>query len=147
MKTLITSAVLTVALASAAPTLAGDRKGSCSMRSLVGRWIFATDIGQFPAFGGDITAIGKLNIDGEGNISGEFDATIAEVDFLPDNQYEGSIVVNADCTGTLTFVTSVGTMRTDSIAIVGDGEMWGMSQDPGNLWTYRARRLSRRPPR
>jgi hypothetical protein len=125
------------------PTVADD-EGACSIRSLAGRWVFATGVGQFPAFGGDITAIGTLNIDRDGNVSGEFDATVASVDFLPSVGYSGSVTVDPDCTGTLTFVTTAGTARTDSIVVPSERELWSMSQDPGNLWTVRARKISGR---
>lgn len=35
--------------------------------------------------------------------------------------------------------------RTDSIAVLSENELWAMSQDPSNLWTTRARRISRTP--
>lgn len=35
-----------------------------------------------------------------------------------------------------------GTARTDSIAVVERDLFWGMSQDPNNLWTYRAKKIS-----
>ena len=121
---------------------ANNRKGPmCSAQGLAGRWLFATDVGQFPDFGGDITALGTMNIDRSGHLEGRFDATVALVAFLPGNTYEGSVVVNPDCTGTLTFQTSENTGRTDSIAVVGRDEIWGMSQDTANLWTYRARKI------
>ena len=144
MKALMTATALILGLVFAAPAMANGKDGSCSTRSVAGRWIFATEVGQFPEFGGNITAIGTMNIDRKGNVSGEFDFTVAEVVFGPDTTYEGSITVDADCTGTLHFVTSTGGERTDSIAVVGDGEMWGMSQDISNLWTYRVRRLSKK---
>jgi hypothetical protein len=86
-----------------------------------------------------------MNIDSEGNLSGRFDATVASVQFLPGIPYSGSVVVGEDCTGTLSFVTGVGAVRTDSIAVLGRDELRGMSQDPGNLWTYSVRRISSRP--
>jgi hypothetical protein len=49
--------------------------------------------------------------------------------------------VNPDCTGTLTFTTSRGTTRTDSIIVLSGGYVRGMSQDPVFLWTYDMRRL------
>jgi len=119
----------------------------CSVRSLAGTWVFATDVGQqklFPA-PGDITAIGTINIDRAGNFSGKFDFTVAEFGFFPNNSYTGSITVNPDCTGTVTFVTSAGPGRTDSIVVVSQSEMWSMSQDSLNLWTAKARRISRGP--
>jgi hypothetical protein len=145
MKGLITVTAVAMWLVLAPLAGADDQGRSCSIRSLAGRWVFATEVGQFPAFGGDITAIGTMNIDREGNVSGEFDATVASRAFLANIAYSGSVTVEEDCTGTLTFETSAGTVRTDSIAVVAQNEMWGMSQDPGNLWTYRVRRLSTRP--
>jgi len=137
-------AVLGLLLAVATPSVAGGRVESCSVRALAGRWIFATGVGHFPAYGGDITAIGTLNVRRDGSVSGKFDFTVSSVVHQPDVEYTGTVTVDPDCTGTLTFETTFGTTRTDSIAIVGDGEIWGMSQDPENLWTYRARRISLR---
>ena len=118
----------------------------CSTRVLAGKWVFATAIGHqalggpFPP-GKDITAIGTMNIDRNGVLEGTFDATVQDTFFLPGNSYTGSLVVLPDCTGTLTFITSQGTARTDSIVVVNGSELIGMSQDPANLWTYQARRL------
>jgi hypothetical protein len=126
----------------AAPALANP---PCSVRSLAGAWVFATEVGQqklLPA-PGDITAIGTINIDETGNISGKFDFTVAEFGFFPNNVYTGTITVSKDCTGTVTFVTSAGTGRTDSIVVVSRSEMWSMSQDVMNLWTAKARRISK----
>jgi hypothetical protein len=123
-------------------TPSADGGQSCSTRAVAGRWLFATDVGhQSLGPGGDITAIGTLNIDSQGNISGTFDVTVQDAAFRPGNTYEGTIVVNSDCTGTMMFQTSTGSIRTDSIAVVSRGEFWGMSQDTRNLWTYRARRV------
>lgn len=119
----------------------------CSGKHMAGRWVFATSIGQqmlgvpFPP-GKDITAIGTMNIERDGSLSGKFDVTVAEAFFQPDVTYAGSIIVNPDCTGTITFMTSAGSARTDSIVVVDRSEMLGMSQDPDNLWTYQVRRIS-----
>jgi hypothetical protein len=113
----------------------------CSARQLAGRWMFATDVGKqifFP--GGDITAIGTFRSDRAGKIKGVFDATVAGWMFLPGVTFEGSFVVNPDCTGTLTFVTARGTARTDTIVVLGD-TIRGMSQDTNFLWTYEAKRM------
>jgi len=139
-------ALCTLVLAVGAAPLASAH-GQCDQKMLKGRWVFATSIGRqmlgapFPP-GKDITAIGTMNIEKDGALSGVFDATVQDTFFLPDNEYNGSVVVNADCTGTLTFVTSQGTARTDSIVIVSRNEFLGMSQDELNLWTYEARRIS-----
>jgi hypothetical protein len=136
--------VLATGLALAAPAVTADE--GCSVQDIAGRWVFATGVGQLPALGGDITAIGTMNIDAEGNLDGRFDVTVATVRFLPGVPYSGSVVVNDDCTGTLRFVTGAGTVRTDSIVVLGREDMWGMSQNPANLWTYTVRRISSRPP-
>jgi len=124
--------------------------GACSTRSMAGRWMFATGIGRqslgppFPE-GKDITAIGIFSVDRFGNVTGKFDATVQDFFFLPEISFTGSVTVNTDCTGTLTFVTSTGTARTDSIVVVSRREMLGMTQDPSNLWTYQVRRLAGGP--
>ncbi len=129
------------------PTAQALADDLCSTRAIAGRWVFATGVGRqmfgdpIPA-GKDITAIGTMNIDRDGNLSGEFDFTIQDFFFFPDNTYSGSVTVDPDCTGTLSFVTSDGTARTDSIVVVDRSEMLGMTQDPLNLWTYQVRRIS-----
>lgn len=127
------------------PALAGDR---CSVKSIAGNWIFATGVGRQEFGNGippdkDVTAIGTMNIDRDGYMEGVFDLTIEGVAFIPGIAYSGSVIVNPDCTGSVSFVTSAGSMRTDSIAVLGRSEILGMSQDPLNLWTYQIRRISR----
>ena len=146
---LATVIALLLSITAVTPVLA---RGKCSIRTIAGRWMFATEVGQIDLslFGigmageavADITAIGTMNIARNGNLSGEFDITVAQFAFLPDNEYSGSVTVNPDCRGTLTFVTSAGTMRTDSIAVLSQHEIWAMSQDTLNPWTYRVRRIS-----
>lgn len=119
----------------------------CSVRQITGSWIFATSIGRqalgapFPA-DKDITAIGTMNINRDGTLSGTFDVTVQDFAFLPGVVYTGEVIVNPDCTGTLSFETSVGSVRIDSIAVLSRREMLGMSQDPNNLWTYQIRRIA-----
>lgn len=127
------------------PTAQALADYACSTRAIAGSWVFATGIGRqmlgFPE-GKDITAIGTMNISRDGSVSGKFDATVQDTIFLPGNTYSGTVSVNRDCTGTLTFVTSAGTTRIDSIVVVDRDEILGMLQDPLNLWTYQVRRLS-----
>lgn len=121
-----------------------DKPSDCSARQLAGRWMFATDVGRQTFFpGGDITAIGTFRVDRSGKVEGVFDATVASWMFLPGISFTGSFTVNADCTGTLEFVTGAGTTRTDSIVVMGD-RIYGMSQDVQFLWTYQMRRLDDR---
>jgi hypothetical protein len=137
---------LTIALVSAmllgTNAWAGDSSDECSTRMLAGRWMFATDVGKQTFFpGGDITAIGTFRVDRAGNLKGKFDATVANFGFLPGVDFDGTVTVNPDCTGTLTFTTSRGTTRTDSIIVLSGGHVRGMSQDVAFLWTYDMRRL------
>ena len=149
MKTLITIAVITAALPlpGAIDAHGAHKANECRTSMLAGRWLFATGIGHqqlgAPAPPtGDITAIGTMNIDRQGRLEGKFDVTFEGAGFLPGVLYAGEATLNEDCTGTLTFVTSNGTARTDSIAVVERDLFWGMSQDPNNLWTYRAKKIS-----
>ena len=140
MKTL-TIAIATAMLLSTT-AWAGEASDECSTRMLTGRWMFATDVGKQTFFpGGDITAIGTFRVDRAGSLKGKFDATVANFGFLPGVEFDGTVTVNPDCTGTLTFTTARGTSRTDSIIVLSGGHVRGMSQDPAFLWTYDMRRL------
>ena len=119
----------------------------CSVKDIAGKWMFATSIGQqslsdmLPP-GKDLTALGTMNIERDGTLEGVFDFTVEDEFFFPDVPYSGTVVVNPDCTGTISFVTGAGSMRNDSIAIVNRREILAMSQDPANLWTYQIRRIA-----
>lgn len=139
---LVAAAAMVMVLVVPRGSVGAEPGQACSIQRVAGSWLFGTDVGHHLGFGGDITALGTMNIDREGNLSGVFDVTVSGVTFLPGNTYAGTVTVNPDCTGTLTFVTSGGNSRTDSIAVLSQQEMWGMSQDPGNLWTYDIRRIS-----
>ena len=147
MKTLI-AAILGLAMVTTIPAFADDDhdddRRTCSTRMLAGKWLFATSVGR-QAFspGGDIMALGTMNINKAGELKGVFDVTIENDVFLPGIGYSGSVTVNRDCTGTLQFVTDLGTARTDSILVLNRKEVRAMSQDPGNLWTYEMRKISR----
>lgn len=144
MKALVSALIITGAIFVAWPAQA-HRSGRCSASMLAGRWVFATDVGHqntpIVPVPGDITAIGTMNIGRDGGLEGTFDVTFENAAFVPGVPYTGTVTVNDDCTGTLSFVTGVGSMRSDSIVVLNQYEFWGMSQDPNNLWTYRARRL------
>lgn len=140
----LTLGVIVLLTLFARPATADD---NCSVKDIAGNWLFATSIGRQMLGGNfppdkDITAIGTMNIARDGTLSGTFDVTVQDAFFFPGIPYIGSIVVNPDCTGTLTFQTSLGSARTDSVAIVSRREMLGMSQDPLNLWTYQIRRIA-----
>lgn len=141
-------AVAALVIGISAPALAGDGNGFCSTQNLAGRWLFFTEVGQ-QSLGlggdGDITALGTMNIDKEGNVSGTFDVTVADLFSAPDIGYGGTVTVFPDCIGTLVFITDLGTTRTDRIAVLSRNEIRGMSLDPLNLWTYWARRIPGQP--
>ena len=148
MRSLVTTAVVLIGLQISGPAFANYGGPGCSTSMLAGRWAFATGIGHqalsdAPA-PSDITAIGTMNIRRNGDVEGVFDVTFEGLAFSPSVPYAGTLTVNEDCTGTLSFVTGSGAMRTDSLFVLSRYEIWGMSQDPNNLWTYRVRRLSGR---
>jgi hypothetical protein len=139
----IMTTALTLALLLGSNAFAGDGP-DCSARMLAGRWMFATDVGKQTFFpGGDITALGTFRVDRSGKLKGKFDATVAGWMHLPGVEFAGEFTVNPDCTGTVSFLTSNGRSRTDSIVILGD-RIHGMSQDVQFLWTYEARRMEDR---
>ncbi len=153
---LATTILLTTAPANTQDEQVGaeSQAQSCSLRDVTGSWMFATGVGQLfapaPPFSGQaITAIGTMNIDAQGNLSGKFDNTIAGFGSFTNNTYNGTIEVNSDCTATVVFTTSEGRSRTDSMVIVEDGsEMLGMTRDKTLPWTatfkrIRSRRLQR----
>ena len=141
-------AIAALVIGISAPALAADGDGFCSTQNLAGRWLFFTEVGQQSlGFGGDgdITALGTMNIDKEGNLSGTFDVTVADLFSAADIGYGGTVTVFPDCIGTLEFTTDDGSMRTDRIAVLGRDEFRGMSLDHLNLWTYSARRIPGQP--
>lgn len=143
-----TCAVAALVIGISVPALAGEEGGFCSTQNLAGRWLFFTEVGQ-QSLGlggdGDITALGTMNIDKEGNLSGTFDVTVADLFSFPNIGYGGTVTVDPDCIGTLEFETDLGSTRTDRIAVLGKDEFRGMSLDPFSLWTYWARRIPGQP--
>lgn len=147
MRTPLLSLLLTGSLL-ASPALLAHGADDCSTAMLAGRWFFATDVGHQALEGapppGAITAIGTMNIRRNGDLEGVFDVTFEGAASREELLYTGTVKVNDDCTGTLSFVTSLGTARTDSIVVLNRYEFWAMSLDPKSLWTYSARRRAGR---
>ena len=83
---------------------AGYSVDGCSLRDVVGKWVFATGIGQqmLPNLppDKDITALGTMTIDPDGVVTGVFGFTVQETFFAPGIRYEGSVQIDEDCTGT-----------------------------------------------
>ncbi len=140
----LTALLTAITLVSAAPAVAN---GPCSTNALAGNWMFATGIGRQALEGfppdKDITAIGTFHLARDGYASGRFDVTVQDTVFIPHVEFWGEMVVHSNCTGNITFMTGVGTGRTDSIVVVNRDEILIMSQDPANLWTAQARRICR----
>ncbi len=118
------------------------RPRPCSIATIAGAWVFATDIADF---GGTVhmSALGTYNIALDGAVSGTFDRN------LPNRAdqgltYTGTVTVNPDCTGIVEFTDSTGTTVVQHIVIGRDGnEIWGMffGQPLGLIWTYKAMRV------
>lgn len=137
-------AVAALLLGSSASDADDNGHQKCSLKKVAGYWAFATDVGrQMLGPGGDITALGTMTLNRDGDVNGIFDFTIEDAISLTDVTFTGTLEVNADCRGTLEFVTSTGSVRTDSIVVINRREMLGMSRDPANLWTYSVRRLGK----
>jgi hypothetical protein len=125
--------------------------GPCSAKAMVGRWVYASGVSQSqqaldpPPPAVTLSSIGTINVDRFGNISGKYDLTVLGIVFMADVTYTGFLTVNPDCTGTLFYQASNGSMRTDSIVVVNRNEMLGMSRDPQTVFTYQVRRISSEP--
>jgi hypothetical protein len=75
-------------------------------------------------------------------VNGKFDATVSTVAFLKGVLYHGSVTVDPDARG-LWCSRPVQEPRAPTASqSSATAKIWGMSQDPGNLWTYRVRRIS-----
>ncbi len=140
-KTLVVIAALS-SLACTSPALAG-----CSLKDIAGKWVFATDVGRqlgenFPP-GKDLTAIGTMNITRKGQLEGVFDITVQDTVFVPNVPYSGTVTLNKDCRGTISFTNAFGASRTDSIVFVNRNTMFGMSTDEFNLFNYQIRRIQK----
>ncbi len=129
------------------PTRRGHQ---CSLKTIVGSWVYATGVGEFRDENGNLTgrgtSMGTWNVDKDGNMTGEFDATLSFLGYrnlvLEDVEYWGPVTVYPDCTGTYSFETEHGSTRTESIVISGNGsEIRGMSHTEGVLWTFTLKRV------
>ena len=136
------------------PTTASAQTPRCSIGMLEGAWLFATGVGQLgtqPPLaervrGKQLTAVGTMNIDARGNVSGRFDQNTVDVRAVRAT-YTGRITLEADCTGTLALITSGGATRTDSLVVLLRqdpllSEIWGMSQVSEVALTYVAKRIA-----
>lgn len=96
-----------------------------------------------------MTALGTLNFDIHGNMSGKYDFNVAGFPGNWSGTQAGKVTVNPNCTGIMTFTwndsTGEGT-RLDSLAIARSGrEILGMVADGSAVWTYKAERINETP--
>ena len=127
---------------------ANTMMSTCSTVTIAGAWVFATDLGPIQG-GGYVTALGTLNFDTHGNMSGKYDFNVPGFPGNWSGVQAGKVNVNPNCTGIMTFTwtdsTGEGT-RTDSLVIARGGrEIWGMVADGSAVWTYKAERINEAP--
>ncbi len=120
---------------------------ACSVETIAGSWMYATDLMEFiNPYTLELvqkgTSLGRMIIDSGGNLTGSYNTTLYRawkdpiIRHIPN--WVGTVTVNSDCTGTLSFGS-----RVDNLVISSDGsEFWGMVQTagPGALISYRAKR-------
>jgi hypothetical protein len=119
----------------------------CSIATIAGAWAFTTTDIMYNSdgtVGG--TALGVFKIDADGNLTGTYDSTFlgSPPNFYPATNYVGTVSVNPNCMGTLSFHDVGSTdMIVQSIVIARSGrEMLGMFQDPSDaLGTFKCERV------
>ena len=121
----------------------GRHSHECSIATIVGAWGFKTDGFYLPSGALDGYAVGIFKIQPNGTMRGKYD-TEGPGGFIPGLVIEGSVVVNSDCTGTLTLqVVGANVTVTQSLVIAQNGKkILGMMQDPTiDIGTFTAIRL------
>lgn len=116
----------------------------CSIATIAGQWVFTTD----PLYLQDGTldgyATGTLGIRHDGTLDEMYDWE-GLGGFYPGNPAVGSVSVNPDCTGIISFHDVGDTqMVVQSVVIADKGqEIWGMFQDPTmDVGVYRVKRIT-----
>ncbi|HVO60992.1 MAG TPA: hypothetical protein VMT53_08650 [Terriglobales bacterium] len=121
---------------------ANTKAPHCSVATIVGKWVFITDLMHSQQGTLHGAAVGTLNVGTDGTLLGKYDFE-GTSEFRPGVEYVGTVSVNANCSGVVSF-HDVGSdqMVAQSIVIAHDGrEIWGMFQDPAmDIGTYRAKR-------
>jgi hypothetical protein len=121
---------------------------ACSIATVAGAWAFTTTDLMYNSdgtVGG--TALGVFKIDSDGNLTGTYDSTFLGPgdNFYPATNYVGTVSVNRNCMGTLTFhdVDDPADVIVQSIVIARSGrEILGMFQHPADaLGTFRCERI------
>jgi len=118
----------------------------CSIATIAGEWVFVTDVLYTQAGTVDGVAIGTVNIGMNGSYGGTFNWAGTGGAALGNN-YIGTVTVNPDCTGTVSFHAVGDTYEVvQSIVIARDGqEIWGDFQNPvDDVGVWRAERITGR---
>ena len=126
--------------------VSANNKHTCSIATIAGAWVFTTNNLYLQNGMLDGNALGTANYGEDGTVSGKYDWE-GTTGFYPGNSWVGTVSVNPDCTGTLSF-HNVGSdqMVVQSIVIARSGqEIRGMFQDPTiDVGTFTAKRVSER---
>lgn len=133
--------------ANEAPKVAANTKTHpCSIATIAGAWVFTTEVLFTQAGTVDGIAIGTINISMDGSYGGTYDWAGTSGAALG-NDYIGTVTVNPDCTGTVSF-HDVGTTYevVQSMVIARDGqEIWGDFQNPADdVGVWHAKRITER---
>jgi hypothetical protein len=116
----------------------------CSIATIAGQWVFTTDVLYTQDGTVDGVALGTINIGIDGSYGGTYDWA-GTSGFSLGNNYIGTVTVNPDCTGTVSFHDVGDTyIVVQSIVIAGGGqEIWGDFQNPADdVGTWRAKRAT-----
>jgi len=129
----------------ATPKVVASRKAHpCSIATIAGQWVFITDVLYTQAGVVDGVAIGTINIGVDGSYRGTYDWSGTGGAALGNN-YIGTVTVNPDCTGTVSFHAVGDTYEVvQSIVIARNGqEIWGDFQNPvDDVGVWRAERIT-----
>jgi hypothetical protein len=131
----------------ATPKVAASKSAHpCSIATIAGQWVFTTDVLYTQAGTVDGVALGTVNIGMDGSYGGTYDWAGTSGAALGNN-YIGTVTVNPDCTGTVSFHDVGDTYEVvQSIVIARDGqEIWGDFQNPADdVGVWRAKRITER---
>ena len=115
----------------------------CSIATIAGEWVFTTDLLYTQDGTLDGIALGTANYHMDGTLDGVYDWE-GTSGFYPGTPYAGTLSVNPDCTGTISFHDVGDTyIVVQSIVIARSGqEIWGMFQNPADdVGTFKLKRV------
>jgi hypothetical protein len=128
------------------PALAANTKvPRCSIATIAGAWVFTTNNLYLQDGTLDGNAMGTANYHMDGTLDGTYDWE-GTGGFASGISYAGTLSVNPDCTGTISFYVGGDTsyMVVQSIVIARSGqEIWGMFQNPSDdVGTFKLTRIT-----